>query len=204
MPAYNQGSRGKGWKRRLSAAALICLLAAVRGSAAEAMPIPPDVQITLLLKVLTYDRLFSTKAKSGVSIGVIYVPSDPESVRVKDEVLRTLARVADRTIKNVPIKYVALEFKDVPTLEKAVRANRVNVFYVAPGNAAGLAALVKMSQTYAITSATGVPEFVDRGIAIGIGMKADNKPDILINLVSSRKEGSDFDASLLRIARVVK
>jgi hypothetical protein len=63
---------------------------------------------------------------------------------------------------------------------------------------------LKMSQTYAITSLTGVPEFVDRGVAIGIGVKPDKRPDILINLLSSRKEGSDFDASLLRIARVVK
>jgi hypothetical protein len=35
-------------------------------------------------------------------------------------------------------------------------------------------------------------------------MKADKKPDILINLPSSRSEGSEFDASLLRIATVVK
>ena len=61
-----------------------------------------------------------------------------------------------------------------------------------------------MARTYAITTATGVPEFVQRGIAVGIGMKADKKPDILINLPSSRSEGSEFDASLLRIATVVK
>jgi hypothetical protein len=41
-------------------------------------------------------------------------------------------------------------------------------------------------------------------VAIGIGIKADKRPDILINLPSSRQEGSEFDASLLRIANVVK
>ena len=111
--------------------------------AAEAMPFPPDVQIALLLKVLTYDRSFQYKAKSGVTIGVVYVPTDPESVKAKDEVLKTLARVSDRTIKNLPIKFVPLEYKDAVSLEKAVRANKVNVFYIAPGNAAGLPALLK-------------------------------------------------------------
>ena len=192
------------WRRRFPAATVIFLLAAGRAGAAEAMPIPPDVQITLLLKVLTYDRNFATKARTGVSIGVVYVPTDPDSVRVKDEILKTLSRVGGRTIKNLPIRYTALEFRDPASLEKLVRANRINVFYVAPGNGAGLEALVKMSKTFAITSLTGVPEFVQRGVAIGIGMKPDNKPDIIINLRASREEGSDLDASLLRIARVLK
>jgi len=48
-----------------------------------------------------------------------------------------------------------------------------------------------------------VPEYVQRGAAIGIGQKSDQKPGILVNLPRSR-EGSEFDASLLRIARIVK
>lgn len=204
MPVHNPGPRRTGCWRRLVAIATVCLLAGGPVGAAEAMPFPPDVQIALLLKVLTYDRSFQYKAKSGVTIGVVYVPGDPESVKAKDEVLSTLSRVSDRTIKNLPIKFVALEYRDAASLEKAVRANKVNVFYIAPGNAAGLPALLKMSKTFAITSATGVPEFVERGVAIGIGIKADKKPDILINLPASRTEGSDFDASLLRIARVMK
>jgi hypothetical protein len=184
---------------------VLCLVLATPLKAAEAMPIATDVQVTLLLKILTYDRSFTYKAKSGVSIGVVYAASDPDSVRAKDEVMSTLARLEGRTIKNLPITYAAIEYRDPASLEKAVRANRVNVFYVAPGNAQSLAPLLKLSRTYAITTVTGVPEYVNRpgGIAIGIGSKG-NKPDILINLPSSRSEGSEFDASLLRIATVVK
>ena len=54
-----------------------------------------------------------------------------------------------------------------------------------------------------ITTVTGVPDYVRRGVAVGIGM-AQNKPKVLINLPSSRSEGSDFDANLLRIATVLK
>ena len=172
--------------------------------AAEAMPFPADVQVTLLLKILTYDRSFQFKAKSGVTIGVVYVPTDPESVRAKDAIAKTLALVSDRTIKNQPIRHVAIEYPGAAALERAVRANKVTVFYIAPGNADSLAALLKLSRTYGITTATGVPEYVQRGVAIGIGIRADKKPEILINLPSSRSEGSEFDASLLRIATVVK
>jgi hypothetical protein len=43
---------------------------------------------------------------------------------------------------------------------------------------------------------------VRRGVAVGIGLDQD-KPQILINLASARAQGSDFDASLLRIATVL-
>jgi YfiR/HmsC-like len=200
-------ARHHAWPRRCGRGFLAAVLASLLSTSAagtEPMPFPPDVQITLLLKILTYDRSFSVKAKSGVMIGVVYVASDAESVKAKDDIIKTLQLVADRTIKNVPIKAVALEYKDPKSLAAAVRSGGINVFYIAPGNAESLTELLRMSHTRGITTATGVPEYVQRGVAIGIGKKADQKPDILINLSSSRQEGSEFDASLLRIARIVK
>jgi hypothetical protein len=199
--------RQHAWPRRCGRGLLAAVLAGLLCAPAagtEPMPFKPDVQITLLLKILTYDRSFPVKNRSGVKIGVVYVASDAESVQVKDEILKTLQLVADRTIKNVPITAVALEYKDPKALAAAVRSGGINVFYIAPGNAESLTELLRMSHTKGITTATGVPEYVNRGVAIGIGIKADKKPDILINLPSSRQEGSEFDASLLRIATVVK
>ena len=202
-PGGRRGRWRRGSGRGLLATALAALLCAP-AAGTEPMPFPADVQITLLLKILTYDRSFQAKAKTGVTIGVVYVPSDPQSVKAKDEIIKTLQAVSDLRIKNVPIKFQPIEYRNPASLETAVRTGGVNVFYIAPGNAEGLAQLLKVSHTRGITTATGVPEYVQRGVAIGIGIKADKKPDILINLPNSRSEGSEFDASLLRIATVVK
>ena len=94
---------------------------------------PVDIQLPLFLKILTYDRSFQSKARSAITIGIVYLPGDPESVKAKDEMVANLKRLADSTIKNLPIKYVTLEFRDVASLDKAVKAGKVNVFYVAPG-----------------------------------------------------------------------
>ena len=185
-------------------AALFASILCTSAAGTEPMSFPPDVQITLLLKILTYDRSFAVKAKSQVMIGVVYVAGDAESVKAKDDILKTLQLFADRPIKGVPIKAVALEYKDPKSLAETVRSQGINVFYIAPGNANTLTELLRMSHTRGITTATGVPEYVQRGVAIGIGKKADQKPDILINRSSSRQEGSEFDASLLRIANIVK
>ena len=202
-PGGRRGRWRRGSGRRLLATALAALLGAP-AAGTEPMPFPADVQITLLLKILTYDRSFQAKAKSAVTIGVVYVAADPESVKAKDEILKTLQLVADRTIKNVPIRAVALEYRDPAGLGKIAQKAGINVFYIAPGNADSLRDLLRVSHTQGITTATGVPEYVQRGVAIGIGKKPDQRPDILINLPSSRQEGSEFDASLLRIATVVK
>lgn len=171
---------------------------------AQAMAFPVDLQVPLLLKILTYDRSFEFKAKHAVTIAVAFVASDPASVAAKDAMIKTLEQVSGRTIKNLPIRWAAVEFKDAAGFDRAVRASRANVLYVAPGLGGQIGAILKTSRSYAVTTATGVPEFVQRGIAVGIGIKPGNKPDILINLPSSRSEGSEFDASLLRIATVVK
>lgn len=202
-----RANQGWSWTRRgargLLATVLVTLLGA-SGAGTEPMPFPADLQIALLLKILTYDRSFQAKAHAGVTIGVVYVAADAESVRAKDEILKALQPFSDRTIKNVPIHAVPLEYRDPVSLEKAVRNGSINVFYIAPGNADSLQQLLRVSHIRGITTATGVPEYVQRGVAIGIGIKADKKPDILINLPNSRQEGSEFDASLLRIATVVK
>jgi uncharacterized protein DUF4154 len=188
--------------RSLLSVALVALLA-VPATAAEAMPFTADAQVPLLLKVLTYDRSFAVKAKSALNIGIVYMASDPQSVKAKDDIVKTLQAFSDRTIKNVPIKFQPIEYRGRASLETAVRSG-VNVFYIAPGTADAIDEVLKVSHRSGVTTATGVPEFVNRGVAIGIGMKADKKPDILINLSSSRSEGSEFDASLLRIANIVK
>jgi hypothetical protein len=116
---------------RVRLAVLALLFAAP--AAAQTMPMPVDIQLPLFLKILTYDRSFQYKARSAITIGIIYLPGDPASVKAKDEMVANLQRLADRTIKNLPIKHVVLEFKDVASLDKAVKAAKVNVFYVAPG-----------------------------------------------------------------------
>src|SRR5437667_10072954 len=92
-------------------------LAARPGSGADQMPVPADLQVPLLLKILTYDRNFESKTKAELNIGVVYDPADAVSVKAKNEVSEILAKVADKTVKKLPIKYVAAEYKTPAELQ---------------------------------------------------------------------------------------
>jgi hypothetical protein len=185
----------------LSIALLLIALLALP-SAAEEMALSAENQLPLLLKVLTYDRNLEQKAGNELAIGIVHDPSDRDSAKATDEIASTLYKYGGKTVKKLPIKYFTIEYTNPPELERIVKSKGISVLYVAPGVAKSLPAIVKVSQTLHLTSVTGVPDYVRKGVAVGIGVVQD-RPQILINLASSRSEGSEFDASLLRIATIL-
>jgi hypothetical protein len=192
-------------RRTRSSPALLALLSLLLpGSAsAEKMALSADLQIPLILKVLTYDRQFEAKAGEEVAIGVVYTPTDPDSSRATEEVQGTLFKFQGKTVKRLPIKYFLIEYTTPADLEKAIKARGINVLYLSPGIGRAVESVVRISQAQRITTTTGVPDYVRKGVAVGVGVRQD-KPQILINLPSSKAEGSEFDASLLRIAQVLQ
>lgn len=169
----------------------------------QGMAIPAEMQMTLIFKILTYDRQFEAKAGTELVIGIVYDPSDPASRAATDEVVSTLYKFSGKTVKKLPIKYFTIEYTTPKDLEAFIKAKGINMLYLAPGVTKSLPDVLKISQARRITTATGVPDYVRKGVSVGIGERQD-KPQILINLPSSKSEGSEFDASLLRIATVIQ
>jgi hypothetical protein len=62
--------------------------------------------------------------------------------------------------------------------------------------------IVAISRAHRITTLTGVPGFVEKGIALGLALRAE-RPLILVHLVAARAEGADLDSQLLKLARVL-
>jgi len=170
---------------------------------AEPMPVPADLQVTLILKVLSYDRNFAARAAGELRIAVVISPGDPDSARARAQIVDVTQTLPFRMMRGVPIRYLFVEYASDAQLETFVTTNQIAVLYIAPGNQQNLDALLRISQSRQIVTATGVPEYVERGVAVGVGVRQD-KPVILINLPSSKSAGTEFDASLLRIAKVIR
>jgi|SRR5262245_4262469 len=167
------------------------------------MPVPASLQVPLLLKILTYDRNFDARTGSSLRVAVVFSRANPESMRARDEIAAAFEDFGDKTVKNLPIQHSALEYVSDKQADAAARAAQINVFYLTPGMSEHLDSLLRIARTYQIITTTGVPQYVDRGVAVGIGTKLD-KPHILINLGTSKAVGTEFDVSLLRIARVIR
>lgn len=165
---------------------------------------PASVQVPIILKVLTYDRQFEVRTKGLVSIGIIHDPTDPGSARAMNDISDTLYGARDKTVKRIPIKYFQIEYTGRSNLDRFSEERAISVYYLTPGlSAQAIAQILEVSKARSITSITGVPAFVEAGVSVGIGERR-SRPQILINLPASRSEGCEFDASLLRIATVIK
>ena len=189
-----------------NAARALALLLALRpglAAAAEPMPLRPDLQIPLILKILTYDRHIESKAGEQVVVGIVYAPTDPSSVAAANEVGDVLFRFQDKTVKRLPIRYRLVEYSTPEALERTIDRWSISVLWVAPGSAKNLAGITSVSRRKGVTTTTGVPDYVRRGVAVGLDL-GDARPQILIHLEAAREEGCEFDASLLRISIPVK
>ena len=177
--------------KRAILALLAAMLPAVAASAS--MLVPVDVQTDLLINIGKHDRSFDAK---GAILGVIYQEDFPESVVVKNEVIAEVKK------RNLPLTCVALEARNAPALRKKLIETNATIVYVAPLRALNIAEIASLTRLRGIRSATGMPEYVDLGIAVGIGLR-NRRPLIIINLAGARAEGSDFSSQLLSLARIV-
>lgn len=171
--------------------------------AKEEMPVPPRVQIPILLKVLTYDRNFEKNVGDTLVIGILYDSQDDDSKKIKEKVSDVLDSLSGKTVKNVPFTYVDLDYSSKNSLKNSIESKKIDVLYLAPGGIWYLKSIVQISQKYKILTITGVSDYVKEGISVGIGLK-EKKPEIWINLSSAKAEGSDFTANLLKLCKVIR
>jgi YfiR/HmsC-like len=187
----------------VAAAVSVALAIAGPVRAAEEMSLAPNLQIPILLKILTYDRHFLSRYGTEFTFGVLYAPADPESVKAANAVADYMYQARGKTVKGLPLSYYLLEYTTPEGLERSIATRGIDVLYVAPGNAKNLAAITKVSQDRGITTTTGIPDYVRSGVAVGVA-QSQGHLQYLVNLTSARAEGAEFDASLLRISTIVK
>jgi hypothetical protein len=161
---------------------------------AQDVPVPPAVQVPLLLKILTFDRYLAGAAEPLV-VGVVFQGRNRSSAAIGDEVRVLLAASAR------PIRVVVIDLDQTRDLRAMLLRENVRVVYVAPLQAVSVSTVAEATRGESVVSLTGVPRYVEQGLAVGIDM-SDSRPRIVINLAASRAEGADFSAELLKLARL--
>ena len=166
---------------------------------AQEMPAPVDRQVELLVRVLQFDRNLEGQAPDELVVAIVYQSRFRASLTAHDAALAGLeqSRMGDR-----PIRCVSVELEEHVSAAAALAASGAAVAYVAPLRATDLKDIVSATRALGILSSTGVPEYVDAGIAIGISLRGE-RPEILVNLDASLAEGARLSSELLQLSRVV-
>lgn len=191
------------WLRALGLTLAALVSVDVHELLAQEVAIPVDVHVPLLMKILNYDRSLPDKVHGEVTVGLLYQSGYRTSANVADEVRAAVAQLPEDILGGFPVHLVTIDLDKTEDLGKALADLRLHVLYVTPMRAVDLAMVLRASQVAQILTMTGVPQYVETGVAIGIDRRGE-RAQIVVNIAASRAEGADLSAQLLKLARVVK
>lgn len=125
-----------------------------------------------------------------------------ESLAVQEEFSRALEGLAGQTIANRSLRVVSINWVNDVKIAALLTREKIDILYVAPLRSVSISDIAAAAQALGIRTWSSVPEYVDKGLALGVGIRED-RPLILVNRTSARAEGSDLSSQLLKLARVV-
>ena len=134
----------------------LCLGVATR-SAAQDMPVPVEVQVPLLLKILSFDRALTISPSDPLVVGVVFQGRNRSSSEIGAEVRGQLiaggrAPGAGRAIRVVPIDLDAISDIRAVLLRDSVR-----VLYVAPLRAVAISTVAAATRERLVEPSPAFP-----------------------------------------------
>jgi hypothetical protein len=170
----------------------------------QEIAVPVNIQFSLFFKIFSFDRNFKQNIKSNVNILIVYQKYNKYSSNIKNDVMNLVDKNDEfSSFEGNPVKFRALSIDNESEIETYLKSNHVNCIYITPMRAINIESICKISRGKKVLTLTGVPDYVDEGISVGIGIKGE-KPLIIINYNASKSEGGDFSSQLLKLAKVIQ
>ena len=159
------------------------------------------VQWPLFSKILTFDYNLPARAEDELVIGLVYQQKFRESLIVKNKALKVASSLEE--MGKYDFRCVEIDISDSTDLEKIISREGIDILYVAPLRAVQMKTIFSASRATQTMTLTGVPDYVESGLAVGIDMKG-GKLQISINLPASKAEGCHFSSRLLKLAKIIR
>ncbi|MBF0595027.1 MAG: DUF4154 domain-containing protein [Candidatus Omnitrophica bacterium] len=169
--------------------------------------LPGDVFTAIMLKTMNYDRNAGRQAKDKVVIGIVCFADDAAGRAFADTVKENVVKVQGSfTIKDKPVegKVIVLEkVYDKAKLEEQLKQENVSALVVAVTDKTAFADILELTGKLQISSICHDPDCAQNGAGMGI-VEKDNKPRMVVNMTTVKREGSDFSGNFLSMCEVVK
>ena len=162
---------------------------------------PVEVQVPLLLKILSFDRSQSGPESGPLVMGVVFQGRNRASLRIGEEIHDRLTAAGRGSAAGRSIRVVLIDLDQTDDLRATLIRDSIRVVYVAPLRGVEISTVAAATRERLVVTLTGVPRYVLEGIAVGLDVNGP-RPQIVINLAASRASGAVFSAQLLKVARL--
>ena len=144
---------------------------------------PAELTSALILKLAQFEKNLSG-AESKVSVHVIGSPDIAADLQKAKG-----AKIGKATLETIT------ESNELPTTKPSM---------ICLASSGKLAEVVKYAKENKVLTFTNLPDLVEKGIMLGIGIGADGKPEVLLNQTASAEAGMDWSPAILKIAKTIK
>lgn len=187
--------------RRTAGALFLLAIATICDVAhAEEIPVPIDLQATLLSKVVSYDRNLPERAGDRVRSLLVGKSSDPTSMPFVRQMRQMLGAI--ETFGSFSHAEEIVEFAGAPALLEKCRNERISIVYLGPGLHDDVEPIRAALEPLSILTVSANPDDVPRGIVLGFDL-VYGKPKLVVNLGQARKQRVDLVAEVLKLMRVI-
>jgi len=168
---------------------------------AQQMVVPVQIQIPLLIKVVSLQKNISS-LKEVYTIGIFFQKTFSKSEKAKDEIIAMGRKKGLSLLNGIPVQFVPVEVSSEKDFAQIIKDKQINAVYVTPLHSININLISEFARHRNILSMTGVPEYVEEGISVGVSAEGE-KPQIVINVTASKEEGAEFSSKLLNFARII-
>lgn len=156
-------------------------------------------QMTIFQTLLTFERTNRLDSTGAVRISIVYQSKFRKSMIAHDEIIAYIRAGAS---KNISLRLSDIDL-DAVNPEEKIKENSVSVLLVCPLRSVSIRTITNLSRRHHLLSMTVVPEYVKKGITVGIDIR-NAKPLILINRAAGKLEHADFDSRLFNFVRFLE
>jgi len=165
--------------------------------------IEPELGIPLFLKIITYDENFEPDNINAVKIWIVYDHALEQSYEQLRGIKKYFKANPGLTVCGVTVEYYAVTYDSIAAAWQTLDTSQYHLMIATCIGNDKAVYLASLAQTYHVRSFTLNPDYVPLGLSIGVKIKSVGQL-ILVNLDSSRREGSRFSAHLLKLCEIVK
>jgi hypothetical protein len=179
------------------------VLLSPRGSlrADDDVPVPAELQASLLAKVSSYDRNLAERSGDKVRIMLVGKPSEPTSMPFVRQMAQALSDVGG--FGKLPHEEQVIEYKGADDLAQKCKTEHISILYLGPGFHGDVEAIRGAFDTTPVLTVTATPADVARGIILGFDL-VYGKPKLVLHLAQARKQKIDLVAEVLKLMRIIE
>lgn len=172
-------------------------------SIAQEVPLPADTQIKLLVKTLEFDRNLSGRSHDYVNIAIFYQKKNRQSNDLRLDIENVIQQFKNSKIQKKSVKFLFIDISSLTDFTDIINSQHIDVAFILPLKSINVNDISNITRQKQIISITPCPEYIKNGVSIGFDMQG-GKPQIILNLSNSKKEGTNFSSIFLNYAKVIE